>query len=148
MHLPPGRSELRVADGAGHEARSTVHYWPKDTPPPPPAEPLAELRSSNPKSPAVFIAAPVREQWPFYFEFDGSADNTFDEFANSERARVAEPYKQIVCAGAGIKGGPDLAKGVYGANTGDADKVRAAKMLQAYCQGGAQLPAAAPKTPF
>ena len=78
----------------------------------------------------------------------GGNENAFETFANSERARIAEPYKQIVCAGAGIKGGPDLAKGIYGANVPDAEKVRAAKMLQTYCQGGAQLPAAAPKSPF
>ena len=78
----------------------------------------------------------------------GGQSPTFDEFANGERARVAAPYKQIVCAGAGVKGGPDLAKGVYGASAPDADKIRAAKMLDAYCAGGAQLPSAAPKTPF
>jgi hypothetical protein len=36
------------------------------------------LRSSNPRSPAFFVAQPVQAQWPFYWAFDGSADNTFD----------------------------------------------------------------------
>jgi hypothetical protein len=79
----------------------------------------------------------------------GGADaSAFDAFADKERARIADPYKQIVCTGAGVKGGPDLAKGVYGAGASDTDKIRAAEMLKGYCQGGAQLPAAAPKTPF
>ncbi|HUS29866.1 MAG TPA: hypothetical protein VMZ53_15280 [Kofleriaceae bacterium] len=72
----------------------------------------------------------------------------FDAFADRERARIAEPYKQIVCAGAGVKGGQELAKGVYGPNATDTDKIRAAEVLKSYCLGGAQLPAAAPKTPF
>jgi hypothetical protein len=78
----------------------------------------------------------------------GGNDSTFEAFANKERARVADPYRQIVCAGAGVKGAPDLAKGVYGANASDADKIRGAEMLRAYCQGGAKLPAAAPPSPF
>ena len=78
----------------------------------------------------------------------GEGNSSFDAFADKERARVAEPYKQIVCTGAGVKGGPDLAKGVYGAGATDADKIRAAETLKSYCLGGAQLPAAAPKQPF
>jgi len=78
---------------------------------------------------------------------EGGASN-FDAYADRERARVADPYKQIVCAGAGVKGGPDLAKGVYGAGASDADKIRAAETLRGYCLGGAHLPSAAPKTPF
>lgn len=74
--------------------------------------------------------------------------SSFDAYTAKERARVADPYKQIVCAGAGVKGGPELAKGVYGANASDVDKIRAAETLRAYCLGGSQLPAAAPKSPF
>lgn len=74
--------------------------------------------------------------------------SAFDAYADKERARVADPYKQIVCAGAGVKGGPDLAKGVYGAGASDTDKIRAAETLRGYCLGGAHLPSAAPKTPF
>lgn len=79
-HLRNGRNEVRVTDGAGHEDTAVVHYSPPAAPPDPsPAgAPIAELRSSNPKSPAFFIEAPAQEQWPFYHELDGSADNTFD----------------------------------------------------------------------
>lgn len=78
----------------------------------------------------------------------GGEGSSFDAFADKERARIAEPYKQIVCAGAGVKGAPELAKGVYGTGATDGDKIRAAEMLKSYCLGGSQLPAAAPKTPF
>jgi len=79
-HLRNGRSDVRVTDGAGHEDTAVVHYSPPAAPPnPSPAgAPIAELRSSNPQSPAFFIDAPQQEQWPFYFELDGTADNTFD----------------------------------------------------------------------
>lgn len=73
---------------------------------------------------------------------------SFGDFTNSERARISEPYRQVVCTTAGIKGGPDLATGIYGAGASDADKIRAAGVINQYCQGGAQLPAAAPKAPF
>ena len=73
---------------------------------------------------------------------------SFDSYANRERAAVAPAYKQVVCTGAGVKGAPDLAKGVYGPGASDADKIRGAEMLKQYCLGGAQLPAAAPKSPF
>ncbi len=79
---------------------------------------------------------------------NASSPSSFDAYANKERARIADPYKQIVCAGAGVKGAPDLAKGVYGPGASDADKIRGAEMLKQYCLGGARLPAAAPKSPF
>jgi hypothetical protein len=47
-------------------------------PPPGPAAPIQDLRSSNPRNRAHLIDQEVREQWPFYYEFDATADNTFD----------------------------------------------------------------------
>jgi len=47
--------------------------------------PVAELSSSNPAVPAFFIDKPVEAQWPFYCEFDGSADNTFDALPEALR---------------------------------------------------------------
>ena len=78
--LREGRNVVRVSDGAGHEDTAIVYYNASDRPAPQPAadEPIEELRSSNPRVPAVLIAQEVRDQWPFYSEFDGSADNTFD----------------------------------------------------------------------
>jgi len=78
----------------------------------------------------------------------GGAGQTFDAYSAGERNRVAPEYKTIVCTGAGVKGAPDLAKGVYGAAATDSDKIRAAEMLKGYCNGGSSLPAQAPKTPF
>jgi len=73
----------------------------------------------------------------------------WDAFVDEERASVAGDYKNIVCRGAGVKGGPPFATKVYGANrTTEADKIRAAKTLRGVCFEGRRLPAAAPPTPF
>jgi beta-galactosidase len=78
--LREGRNVVRVSDGSGHEDTAVVYYTAPGRPAPGPApdDPVDELRSSNPRAPAVLIAQDVRAQWPFYSEFDGSADNTFD----------------------------------------------------------------------
>ena len=75
--------------------------------------------------------------------------SSWDAFVKSERAAVATPYKQVVCTSAGIKGGPELATQVYGADrTNGGDMVRAAETIRGVCMGGSQLPAQAPKSPF
>ena len=76
------------------------------------------------------------------------APTSWDKYTAQQRASVMPAYKTIVCTGAGVKGAPDLAKGVYGAGATDADRIRGAEMLKGFCMGGSQLPAAAPKTPF
>ena len=78
----------------------------------------------------------------------GGAGGTFADYTSQQRDKVAEPYRQVVCTTAGIKGAPDLAKGVYGTGASDTDKIRAAQMLNTYCLGGASLPEQAPKSPF
>ena len=64
--LRPGRNEIRVSDGAGHEDTAVVHYAPPGAPAPEGTGLVRELRSSNPKSPAWFIDQEVRDQWPFH----------------------------------------------------------------------------------
>ena len=76
------------------------------------------------------------------------AATSWDKYTAQQRASVMPAYKTIVCTGAGVKGAPDLAKGVYGTGASDADRIRGAEMLKGFCMGGSQLPAAAPKTPF
>jgi beta-galactosidase len=72
--LRPGRNEIEAVDDAGR--RDTAVVYQAGAAPPDPADPIRELRSSS--GPAVFIRQPARAQWPFYLEFDASADNTFD----------------------------------------------------------------------
>ena len=80
MPLREGRNDVRVADASGHEDTAVVYYQPPGRPAPQPSadDPIGDLRSSNPRSPAVLVAQAARAQWPFYGEFDGTADNTFD----------------------------------------------------------------------
>lgn len=75
--------------------------------------------------------------------------SAWDAYVKSQRSAVAPHYKQVVCATAGIKGGPELATQVYGAErTTQADKIRAAQTISGVCLGGARLPEAAPPSPF
>jgi hypothetical protein len=74
---------------------------------------------------------------------------TWADYVRGQRSAVAGDYKTIVCAGAGVKGGPQMATEVYGADrTTDFDKINAAKTLRGICTGGSSLPAAAPPSPF
>ena len=74
-----GRNEVRVSDGAGHEDSVVVYFDGEGGAPAAEGdEPVASLRSSNPRSPAVYVDVPVQDQWPFHAEFDGTADNSFD----------------------------------------------------------------------
>jgi len=77
--LREGRNEVTVTDGAGHSDSAVVYFHERggrrDASPAPAL--VEDLRSSNPASPAFFVDDAVREEWPFYCEFDGSADNTF-----------------------------------------------------------------------
>src|SRR5688572_10085062 len=75
--LRPGRNEVMARDGAGHEDRAILYYDGDGARAP--EDPLVtSLRSSNAANRAVFIDHSAQAQWPFYSEFDGTADNTFD----------------------------------------------------------------------
>ncbi len=80
----------------------------------------------------------------------GGAGKTqsYDSFAKDLKDGLRDDYKSLVCKGAGLKGGTELAGQVYGDKASDADKIRASEMLTKYCNGGANLPAAAPAFPF
>ena len=79
----------------------------------------------------------------------GGASQTWDSYVKGQRAAIAPAYKQVVCAGAGVKGGPEMATQVYGADrTTEGDKIRAAQTLKGICLGGSRLPEAAPQSPF
>ncbi len=77
--LRPGRNEIVARDAAGREDRALVYSapggaaWPEEE-----GALIRGLRSSNPANPAYFVDMPIREQWPFHYELDSTADNTFD----------------------------------------------------------------------
>ena len=75
--LRPGRNEVAVRDGAGRADRAILYYDGEGAAAP--EDPLVrDLRAADAGSRPVFIDQPVQAQWPFYSEFDGTADNTFD----------------------------------------------------------------------
>jgi beta-galactosidase len=76
--LRTGRNEVSVSDGAGHSDSAVIYFQGRGGRDGSPSPALVQgLQSSNATSPAYFVDDEVREEWPFYYEFDGSADNTF-----------------------------------------------------------------------
>jgi beta-galactosidase len=77
--LRPGRNVVEVRDGRGTSKEMVIYQKSADGSVPADANAIvADLKSSNPNNPAVFIDRPVGSQGPFYYDVDGSSDNTFD----------------------------------------------------------------------
>jgi beta-galactosidase len=77
--LRPGRNVVEVCDGRGLSDTMIIYQKPSDGPMPVKENALvSDLKSSNTNNPAVFINRPVESQGPFYYNVDGSSDNTFD----------------------------------------------------------------------
>jgi beta-galactosidase len=77
--LQPGRNTVEVRDSRGQSKGMVLYQKPADGPMPAEVGVLvADLKSSNVNNPAVFIDRPVESQGPFYYDVDGSSDNTFD----------------------------------------------------------------------
>jgi hypothetical protein len=75
--LRPGKNAITVADSAGTTDSMTVYYLGSGTTLPAVAgAKVANLTSSVGQ--AYFIDTPIAAQRPFYFDFDGTGDNTFD----------------------------------------------------------------------
>jgi beta-galactosidase len=75
--LTLGKNTVDVDDGAGHVDDMTVYYsGAGETLPTETDAKVANLTSSN--GPAYFIDVPIADQLPFYVDFDGTGDNTFD----------------------------------------------------------------------
>jgi beta-galactosidase len=77
--LHTGRNLVEVTDGAGRADSCVVYFQGEGGAPeaPQPDALVLDLKTANPDSLAWFIAAPVRDEWPFYWEADGTADNSF-----------------------------------------------------------------------
>jgi beta-galactosidase len=98
VRLARGRNEVTVTDGTTRDT-AVVYFEGTGSREASAPEPIVEdLRAANPRNRATFVDQPVREQWPFYDEFDGTADNTFDRLPESIRGaswiatrRVSKP---------------------------------------------------------
>ena len=75
--LAPGKNVVEVRDDRGN-SESMVIYQKADEMPVPEDSLVTDLKSSNADNPALFIDRPIEAQGPFYYEVDGSSDNTFD----------------------------------------------------------------------
>jgi len=78
--LHQGRNEISVTDGAGHDDACVIYFHGQGGLPekPDPDALVRNLVSSNPGNKAFYVRQDVQPQWPFYYELDGTADNSFD----------------------------------------------------------------------
>jgi beta-galactosidase len=77
--LSLGKNVISATDGAGNSDATTVYYkGTGSTMPDERATKVINLTSTNPSSPAYFINKAIADQRPFYWDFDGTGDNTFD----------------------------------------------------------------------
>ena len=85
--LRTGKNMVQVSDEAGHTDSAVLYFYGKGGAPEVPAgKPLVTgLKTSNPKNQAYYMDVPVRAQWPFYYDLDSTADNSFDALPEAVR---------------------------------------------------------------
>ncbi|HTQ32062.1 MAG TPA: chitobiase/beta-hexosaminidase C-terminal domain-containing protein, partial [Opitutaceae bacterium] len=76
-----GANTISVSDGSGNTDSATVYFYGSGgLPALPVTNPLVtNLSSSNSANPAYYMNMPVQPQWPIYYDFDSTADNSFDD---------------------------------------------------------------------
>jgi beta-galactosidase len=75
--LVSGRNDISATDDTGRSDAATLYYKADgQTMPAEDGAKVVNVVSDN--LPAFFIGIPLRDQYPFYGDFDGTGDNTFD----------------------------------------------------------------------
>jgi beta-galactosidase len=76
-----GMNQVVVSDGEGHTDAAAIYFAGSggDQAQPDPTAIVQQLTSSNAGNPAYFFDRPVERDFPVYYDFDGTADNTFDD---------------------------------------------------------------------
>ncbi len=80
VSLRQGKNVVTVTDDGGNKDSAVVEFAGADGRPEQPEKErlLRDLESSNAKNPAFLADQAVQDQWPFYTDFDSSADNSWD----------------------------------------------------------------------
>ena len=78
--LHTGKNIVTASDGEGDTDTATIYFYGPDGLPelPNPSPPITNLVSSNAANPVYYMDMPVQAQWPFYYDFDSTGDNTLD----------------------------------------------------------------------
>ena len=76
--LRTGKNEVVATDDKGHSDTATIYYeGTGGAPEATDSLPISELASSNPQNAAFYMNMPVQAQWPFYYDLDSTADNSW-----------------------------------------------------------------------
>jgi beta-galactosidase len=78
--LRTGKNLVTATDDQGHSDTATIYFYGANGSPELPASglPISGLASSNPDNPAYYMDMPVQAQWPFYYDLDSTADNSWN----------------------------------------------------------------------
>ncbi len=79
--LRTGKNEVVATDDKGNTDTAILYFYGAggEPEPPQPDALVTGLRSSNAANPAWFMDMPVQAQWPVYYDFDSTADNSLAE---------------------------------------------------------------------
>ncbi len=82
--LRTGWNTVLAKDDVGTTDTATIYFYGANGAPaaPDPLALITDLTSSNPTNPAYCMDMPVHEQWPIYYDFDSTADNSLDTLPN------------------------------------------------------------------
>jgi beta-galactosidase len=80
VRLHTGKNTVSVTDGLGHSDSATFYFYGANGLPESlsPSPLIKDLTSSNARNAAYFMDMPPHEQWPIYYDLDGTADNSWN----------------------------------------------------------------------
>jgi beta-galactosidase len=77
--LRTGKNEVVATDDKGNTDTATIYFeGTGGAPAAPDPLPISDLASSNLQNPAYYMHMPVQAQWPFYYDLDSTADNSWN----------------------------------------------------------------------
>ena len=79
LALRTGKNEVVATDDKGNSDTATIYFEGAGGAPEVTGSlPISDLASSNPQNPAYYMNMPVHAQWPFYYDLDSNADNSWN----------------------------------------------------------------------
>ena len=85
--LHTGKNIVTASDDHGNTDTAIIYFYGEHGLPESPTGslPISHLVSSNSQNPAYFMAMPVQEQWPIYYDLDSTADNSWNTLPDDIR---------------------------------------------------------------
>ncbi len=109
--LRAGRNVVTATDERGQSDTATIYFEGDKGLPELPVQPLIKnLASSNAANPAYCMQMPVHAQWPVYYDFDSTADNSLDTIPDAIQGANWLALRRVTKEGQATDIGFSLAK--------------------------------------